>query len=378
LDSVLHDVPPSAHQIKALSELDEALRAQSISIDKSIGAETLASWRYSMDPQAERWWWALDNEAASARVKLHPASAALTTLILGVSFAVTADTVGQLLKVSAISAGLVAVVVQAVLTFITGSALTESGRLWVLNALAGIGVRLRFRDAKVMILALIVLSLSIAGRAKLPEFGARYYSEKGDAAAANEAWSDAIDDFTRSLTLRADNPETRFKLALAYDRSQDSPKAIEEYKSVLASDPLRSEAINNLARLYIITQKEPYAALRLLDRLNQNISALSPEVLYYVFKNRGWAKLELQLYGDAEGELRAALRAQAQTGDRAAGAGAHYLLARALEELKRPEEARKQFQAMIEMVQRDPQSEHELEPDWVIYAQNQLLQGGDK
>jgi tetratricopeptide (TPR) repeat protein len=129
-------------------------------------------------------------------------------------------------------------------------------------------------------------------------------------------------------------------------------------------------ALNNLARLYLLEKQEPYSALRLLDRLDQRLESLSRDGQYALFKNRGWAKMELGLYDDADGDLAAALRVNGQ------GIAAHYLLGRVLEALKRPSDAQREFDAVIRIVKGEPESASEVEPDWLVYSQRQLLQGG--
>jgi len=358
----------AGQEVLRLALLDGELREAAVAIDSTVGRPTLSGWQQSMDPASELWWWSLHEMAESARVKLHPTTAWLVTILLGVSFVVTGDTVGQLLKVAAISAGLVAILIQAALTFLAGSVLIESGRKWVLSLLTTLGLR-RFRDTKVMALAAAVFALSILARMLVPELAGGIYARRAEALDKQSAWSQAIYNYTRALTLRPDDISLHLNLAIAYDRSSQFDRAIEEYKVVLASDGENSSAQNNLARLFII-QRTFDPALRLLDQLSKQLNNLSPEDQYYVLKNLGWVYVELQHYEEAKGDLWAALRVRD-------GAAAHYLLGLVHEASNKSADAQKEFGAAIAIAR--PQAENapsELEPEWIIHAQRKQLQGG--
>jgi len=356
-----------AADVERLAKLDGELSDAAVDID-SIHRQELAAWKRSMDPESERWWWSLHDLAASERVKLRPRTALFATILLGLSFAITGDTVGQLLKLAAISAGVVAIIVQASLTFLTGSVLTESGRKWALNTLGGLGVAKTFRDTKVTVMAVAILAMSLLAWWLLPDTIARYYISRGDSYSTQKEWSQAIDRYKRALTLRPVDLSLHYKLAIAYDSSFQFDQAMDEYRAIVAVDSANASALNNLARLYIIEKTED-PALRLLDRVSEHLATLPVEQRYYVFKNRGWVKFGLQLYNDAEDDLRAALRARD-------GPAAHYLLGQVLEELKRPEEANPHYEKMLEIVAHQPETEAELEPDWIIRAQRKLQGGG--
>jgi len=213
-----------------------------------------------------------------------------------------------------------------------------------------------------------VLVFSILTLFLVPELVAKFYARRGDALVSHKAWSQAVENYNRALTLRPTDTVLHYKIAAAYDKSQQFDRAMEEYKVVVAADDKNFSALNNLARLYLIQGKEPFTALRLLERLDP--IGLPPEGQYAYFKNRGWAKFELGDYEHARSDLEAGLRVNDS------GIAAHFLRGRALAELKRPEEeALAEFKAVIQILQGRPEAESELEPDWILYAQRQLLQG---
>jgi tetratricopeptide (TPR) repeat protein len=353
-----------ATDLDRLTRLDRQLKQAATKVENALGGRKLSEWKRIMDPVSERWWWSLDNP------ELRPHVALIVTIILGVSFWFTGDTVGQLLKIAAVSASVAAVLVQAFLTFLSGSALTESGRRRAMEALRSLGFKGQFRSIKVVLLALFVLVLSFIGRWYLPSAVAAYYFHKGEAYASKEDWVQAIGSYNRALTLAPGDQDIHYKLAIAYDSSFQFDRAIDEYKALITAGVSDPSVFNNLARIYIV-QKTEDPALRLLDRLNGQLRRLNPDERYHVFKNRGWFKLSLKRYEDAISDLRTALTARD-------GLAAHYLLGLALEGLNRRDEAQGEYARVLDIYSHNPDERTEAEPGWLDQAQAKRIQGAKK
>jgi len=353
-----------AADLDRLTRLDSQLKQAATKVENALGGKRLSDWKRIMDPLSERWWWSLDN------TELLPHVALIVTIMLGVSFWFTGDTVGQLLKVAAVSASVAAVLIQAFLTFLTGSALTESGRRRAMEALRSLGFKGQFRSIKLVLLALFVLVLSFIGRWYLPSAVAVYYFHQGEAYASKRDWVQATGSYNRALTLTPGDQNIHYKLAVAYDSSFQFDRAIDEYKALITAGAGDPSVFNNLARIYIL-QKTEDPALRLLDRLNGQLRDLNADERYHIFKNRGWFKLSLKNYQDATSDLRTALTARD-------GLAAHYLLGLALEGLDRHNEALGEYDRALEIYSKNPDERAQVEPGWMSQAQTKLIQGAKK
>ena len=162
------------------------------------------------------------------------------------------------------------------------------------------------------------------------------------------------------MDLRSDYAEAHYNLADVYEEIPDYAKALEEYQRAIDTDPTLYAAYNNLSRLYILRLKDPGAAERLLDRA---LSLDPPEraVQYTLYKNYGWANLELQQFGTAEQHLRKAVSLDMERGS------AHCLLAKALDAEGKMNEAVGEWESCVAFA-----SQPEVEPEWRNEAQERL------
>jgi hypothetical protein len=364
-------------RVQLLAMADGQLRRVAGSLRRDEDRETLAAWKHSMDPASERWWWSLHQRPA----KLPGWVVTACLLLLGASLTITADIVGLALKVAAVSAGVTAVLLQSLLLYVAGRGLTSSGPERIQHVLVSLPVvrgwsRAR-HAASIGIVTMAALIFVLAGLARWggPGWMATYYRGLGHAARDRGAWYQAIEQYDRAAILDPDDPETHHVLAVAHDRTRQFERAIVEYEAVAAIDSADVEgasrtrhasAILGLARLHILHRQEPAVALALLRRVD--IRHLQGGARHTFLTTRGWAKLELDLHADAEGDLKSAIAVD----DR--GPAARYLLGRTLKALGRPADARVQYRKMIENLQADPTRELEVEPAWIIEAQRQLLQ----
>ena len=97
----------------------------------------------------------------------------------------------------------------------------------------------------------------------------------------------AIDSYNIALELSPDNPFIRYNLASVYEQV-DPQQAISNYQTAAQKDsPIKADALNNLARVYI-RKGDLEKAGNVLKALNSRDS-LTQAVLY---KNRGWLQFE--------------------------------------------------------------------------------------
>jgi DNA-binding winged helix-turn-helix (wHTH) protein/Flp pilus assembly protein TadD len=189
---------------------------------------------------------------------------------------------------------------------------------------------------------------------------ARSYNNQGVLQQRNGQIEQAIRSYKRAIFLRSDYAEAHYNLADVYEEIPDYAKALEEYQRAIDTDPTLYAAYNNLSRLYILRLKDPGAAEGLLDRA---LSLNPPErtVQYSLYKNYGWANLELQQFGRAEQNLKKAVSLDMDRGS------AHCLLARALDAEGKMNEAVGEWESCVAFA-----SQPEVEPEWRNEAQERL------
>ena len=181
----------------------------------------------------------------------------------------------------------------------------------------------------------------------------------------------AIENYRFALWFNRRYPEAHYNLGDAYEEIPDYNKAAEQYQLALDADPTFYPAYNNLARLYILRQKDYVAAMRLLEHA-LSFEPKEPSILYTLYKNYGWASLDAGYLGQAEQNLRNALKLDLQRGS------AHCLLGKVLERQGRTNEARQEQETCLAYSYTE-----DVEPDWRVAAQELLgkqehLSGGRK
>ncbi|MCL6754719.1 protein kinase [Nostoc sp. CCCryo 231-06] len=140
----------------------------------------------------------------------------------------------------------------------------------------------------------------------------------------------AIKNYENSFKLKPDNWESRFGLGLFYDDRQMYDLAEKQYKLALKMSREAIPAINNLSRLKIIDGKYNVAIALAQSGLKQTENIKFKSTLY---KNLGWAKLELKRYAEAKADLEKSTKLDART-------DAYCLLAQAQEALGEINDAR--------------------------------------
>lgn len=357
--------------VARLAGIDQKLKDSAVTINALAGAKTLSGWRQSVHPLNGPWWWFLDERAAATESHVNPLWTIPAMLFFALSLSVIAETLTTLRSGGINGLTVFGTLLQTILALVAGSAFLGAGREWLEKLFSQIGIASRFRGASRALLALAVLILTLVIKIALPDLVARYRSDKGDEALANKQVYQAVQNYEQAVALKPGFVKAHFNLALAYDKANDYSKAIDAYERSIKFEPDNHIAYNNLARLYILHKKDYKSALGRLDYLRSNLQNLPSNLPHYVFKNRGWANLELGYHRQAAEDLEWAL-------SKRNGPAAHYLLGRVYDAQNRKDEARQEFDRFLETLQRDPAAAEEVEASWIADAQEQLRKGADK
>lgn len=357
-------------RLQKVIELDEHLRNNAERITRAINGKTadkLQSWRESIQPSAEAWWWKLDAIAPHPWdiwdwlwISLSIAGwTANISLLVNIATRFLVGGVGLL--------GAAAVTLPSILALLqAGSQFTKSGQEGFDKLLDKKIPKQYHQEAKLVSTLMMSGSLVIFWFA-LPSIsdmynhnGLKNYDEKN--------LGTAEQDYLRAISLNADNVDAHYNLGNLYEEWQDLEKAKKEYQLALSGD--LPEAYNNLARLYIREKKYPEAASLLKKGLvlaqKENST---PEIKYNLFKNLGWVRLEQGRNEEAQHNLQAATGI---TKNREAvkyirnPSAAYCLLAQVLE---------KQKQTALEQWQQCAQLGSILNPDednWLHIAQEKI------
>ena len=140
----------------------------------------------------------------------------------------------------------------------------------------------------------------------------------------------AINNYENSFKLKPDNWESRFGLALFYDDRRMYDLAEKQYILAIEMSKEAIPAINNLSRLKILDGKYDVAISLAKSGLQKTENIKFKSTLY---KNLGWAKLELKRYAEAKADLEKSTKLDART-------DAYCLLAQAQEALGEINDAR--------------------------------------
>jgi DNA-binding winged helix-turn-helix (wHTH) protein/Tfp pilus assembly protein PilF len=215
----------------------------------------------------------------------------------------------------------------------------------------------RLLGAGTAALAAVVLILGFTSF--LPRL-ARYYNNRGVMRQQNGDIRGAIGEYEWALRFSSGYADARYNLGDAYEEIPDYARAIEQYQRAVDADPKFYPAYNNLSRLYIMRQKDYAAALRLLDRAI-SLQPHEPSVQYTLYKNYGWANLELGHLGQAEQNLQFAVSADPLRGS------AHCLLAKVLDRQGKTTNALREWEFCLAH-----SNQPEVEPEWRNEAQENV------
>lgn len=189
---------------------------------------------------------------------------------------------------------------------------------------------------------------------------ARYYNNRGMQRQARANMRDAMADYQRAIEINPRYAPAHYNLADADEEIGMYDKSVKEYQLAIQEDPEFYEAYNNLARLYIKRFSDSGAAVALIEHALA-MRPNEPAVRYSLYKNYGWASLNLNLPEQAEHELRLAISIDPTYG------AAHCLLAKVLDAKGQPADAQAEWELCVAYA-----SKGGVEPEWRLEGQERL------
>lgn len=369
---------PSSKLIKVIA-LDAVFREELkliVKATKSKITEQLAQGRETVNPPAEAWWWRLESITPP-----HPWDVldwlwkVLTVAAWTGNLSLLVNIATRFLGGGVGLAGVAAVILPSILALLQASSeFTKVGQEGFEKLLEKLNIPKQYREEAKLGSTLIMSGLLVIFWLALPLIS-NLYNRNGLRNYEDRNLGEAEQDYLRAISLNADNVDAHYNLANLYENWQDLEKAKKEYQIAVAGN--LPDAYNNLGRLYIQDKKYPQAAFLLANGLKlapkQNTN---PEVMYSLFKNLGWVRLEQGRYKEAQQTLQAAIGiAQNPNATKYIDnpGAAHCLLAQVLDKQKQAS-ALEQWQKCCQLGSR-------LNPDedtWLHLSHQKLAKAGKK
>ncbi|MGZ5436636.1 MAG: tetratricopeptide repeat protein [Pyrinomonadaceae bacterium] len=369
--------PPAPASLDLLIKTDRQLTELASKFETLVGSETLDSWRHSVEPDENAWWWKLE-ELATKNTKWKRVSTVVAVVLVIASFGLIADTFNLMRAIGANPVSTIGALIQGALGFIAASAFTESGRKWFADKFSHPRWGKRtFKGWARTLLAVLVLVFTLGIRFLVPTSTASYFQWQGDRYYREGLYIPAAHSFQQAAALKPYSISHHIALAKANEKAGEYVRAIAEYKTAIALYERRAQSVDDayffgkceLIRLLICHDKNYGLATNLADDVQKKISQVTEPnrnvIQYFVLTYQGWIDLENENYETAKSELVGALAL-------CNGPVAHFLLARVFEEMKANDEATKEFSQFLEAV-RNPGQFEEAEPEWISYAQERTL-----
>jgi Tfp pilus assembly protein PilF len=178
----------------------------------------------------------------------------------------------------------------------------------------------------------------------------------------SQSLSEAAEAYQHAVSLWPKNADAHYNLGRVYEKSLKSNEAVGEYQQAASINPKYVLAFSNTGRLLILDGKLT-EALRMLDAGVAGSSG-DPYEDVPLFKNRGWANLELGFLKDAESDLKHSLELKRT-------AAAECLLAKTYMRAKDEANAKRMWELFRTdlVVQRSDPSMPKVEPDCIRLAE---------
>lgn len=317
---------PSKESLEKLSLLDKDLREQASAIVPFTQNE---QWRSSFNPDQSAWWWFFTTEEPADSFSW--LWSAISLISITASFSLIGNIVPRFLVGGPDLLSSFFVSLQSVAGLLSVGAVTKAIQETSQQVLGDRKLPKPWWGKLSAGLSFIVLLSVIGLRLSLPYWSERYTQWGYENYQAGD-WSSAEADYQRALQLDPDNAQAHFRLGLLYEDMQEPDKARSQYQ--LAIQGGVPTAINNLARLNILTKKDYAAAVSLLLKAinDEKKQPLAATTKHAVLKNLGWARLKQKNYPDAEAKLLEAIDLESTTKfEPEAIADTHCLLAQVME-----------------------------------------------
>lgn len=309
----------SRQTLLTISQLDQSFKQLML---QRRELKDIATWRDILSPPKEAWWWFLE-----ASPTPHPWNRldwlweAVTVVMVIVNFSLVTEFVTRFLKGGLDPLGAFAIITQSLVAALAaGGTLTTAGRNFIDRALENLRIPQHFQHEVKLGLAVLVFFFLLSLNASLPQI-ANIYVQRGLTEQQEHQFASALENYRRATELDPNNMKAHYLLGNSYEQLQQLKEARSAYQVAVLGNV--TEAFNNLARLYIVQEKNYSAAAALLMQgLQQNPD---DKMRYFLLKNLGWARLGQKRYSEAQANLQEAIQLNSQQ------ASAHCLLAQVLE-----------------------------------------------
>jgi hypothetical protein len=330
-----------------LVTLDDRLKNLAKSVTRKVNLE---SWRASLHPPENNWWWFLDSVDC-----LDPFGwlwQFFTLLVLTASLSLLVEISNRFLKGGIDWIGSFAVVSQGIVTlFAAGTVLTTAGQIVIEKTLANFRIpKHHWQQAKLW-LSLALLGFFGAIWSFMP-FLADYLNQQGMDCYNQHRVAEARLYFERATNLDPTNLKAHLNLGRSYEYFQEIDKAKIQYQFV--ANGQFPGGYSDLGRLALPSNKLQYAAallqigLEQVDEKQKKHPGSDKQTQYQLLKNLGWVRLEQKDYAEAEKILRQAILLDKAFKAKQQPAGAHCLLAQVLEKKTPPSNARQEWQLCLD------------------------------
>ncbi len=303
--------------------LDDRLKKQGRMI---AGAVNLEKWRDYFKPAETAWWWNFE-PPPDPWDRFDWAWSAVTAVVLALAASFMLDIYRAVSMESASVASTFSMIAQiAGLAAIGSGALSQRGKQVVRKILSSLNISPRYFAEATFLAALILLGIVYLVDISLDD----YFFEKGQAAYAQGALSDAEKAFLQGLKASPDNAQYFFHLGQVYESLGNLDKAIDNYRQ--AAENGIWQALGGMGRAFInrvnpVTEKadpalgEAYLLLCLERAQTQNADE---PILYSLNRDIAWALLKQNKLDRAEAYLEDALILDAHLEGDIAGRGMGY------------------------------------------------------
>lgn len=326
------------------------------------------------NPAAKSWWWFL-NIPVHGWDRWDFTWNTLTFIWLVSIFSLFTDIASRFLTGGAGLGieGSFAVICQSILVLASGGSLTTTGQKVVENTLKKWKIPKNWWQETKFVAASLLLVFFILFRSYLPEI-AHVYNNEGRKDYENGHLDSAESKYKRAIELTPDYEVAHYNLGELYEDLQDFKQAQQHYNlSVQIGFP---PAINNLARLYILSEKVPVR--NAVNLLKKGISQLENElqfseiqgkeqIQYSLFKNLGWARLKQERYQEAKDALKIAINIEPKN------ASAYCLLSQVLEKLDSKQKDLEDLkEVLFNCINSQTNPNNPEEDEWVYQAQQNM------
>jgi hypothetical protein len=274
------------------------------------GGELWNRWRESLATEPRGWWWFPDQRARGVETP-----SLFVTIVVGTgvaaSLALTADVARRFLTGDYDLAGIFGTVVQAMFTVLAGAAFTSAGREVLVSRLRRSRIPPTSWGLVRAGIAAMCFALVTMFWLGLPRI-ARRYEKRGIDAKNQSRYSLAKRHLERAVALAPESPRAHHELGATYESLYRNEEAIRSYQQAFALDSNHVLAASNLARLELLSGKNPARALDAITSAMQSLSRRpekpAADLQAVLFKNRAWAYLELGFLTLADADLQTSIQ----------------------------------------------------------------------